>query len=511
MNSECKKIRDQIADLMSGTLSEPQVQALQQHLDDCSACRDYARALKHEDELLTEFFAKIDTNMTERQEHVVQVINRSGVSEQSDKLSIGRTIMKSRITKLVAAAVIIVGVALSITVLDKLSSKAYAFEETLEAVKNVRFMHIVRRDEAGQIDDERWIEIGSDGFQVRYRQDNPPNRLIVEDGETVSVYYRDKNTIILYDPKDKQYQWIGNLGVALKELAGKGSMVIEENVDYWGRKAHLVRWLKLNMDCYIDPETKLPIGMGGYQISYENPPEGTFDIIIDSGVVVVDRRPGAEPTEEPEWLSDKKDVVADNNFKDARHALAVRDYEEAAKLFAKVVEVQEGRNWAWFWLGKAHYELVKYDEAIYEFSKVIDMFTKYKITAQYCHLARGIAYAAKGMKDMGRLDLDTALPVMIESLRKIEGTAMFDYADDPMYRSLPKDKRPTAEQSLAMMINRLRIITGQNFGYNPDASSEDNEEAIAGWEEWYENSGEIEFAPDAELVAIPDVVEEAEK
>ncbi len=422
-------------------------------------------------------------------------------------------IMKSRIAKLAAAAVIIVAVALSITIVDKLTPEAYAFEQTLEAVKDVQFMHIVRRDKAGQIEDERWIEIGPDGFQVRYRQDNPPSRLIVEDGETVSVYYKDKNTIVLYDPKDRQYQWIGNLGEWLKELTGQSSIVIEENVDYWGRKAHRVRWLKLNQDCYVDPETKLPIAVGGYEISYEYPPEGTFDVVIPNGVQVVDKRPGAEPTEEPEWLADKlaDGKVAGTNFRNARYALAAGQYEEAAELFAKVVEVQHGRNWAWFWLGKAHYELGEYDAAIYEFSKVIDMFADSQMVPHYCNLARGLAYAAKGMKDMARRDLHTALPVMIDALRNIEGATLFDYADDPLYRSLPKDKRPTAQQSLAVMVNRLRIITSQNFGYDPYVSAEENEQAIAAWEEWYENSGEIEFTPDAELVPIPEVVEEAGK
>ena len=309
-----------------------------------------------------------------------------------------------------------------------------------------------------------------------------------------------------------QYQWIGNLGEWLNELAGQGGLVIEENVDYWGRKAHRVRWLKLNQECYVDPETKLPIGIGGSQISYETPPEGTFDIVIPNGVQVVDKQPGAEPTEEPKWLADKSadEKAANNNFKNARYALAEEKYEEAAELFAKVVE-QDGRNWAWFWLGKAHYELGEYDTAIYEFSKVIDMFAKHESVPQYCHLARGIAYAAKGMNDMARHDLGVALPPMIETLRNIEGSTMFDYADDPLYRSLPKEQRPNAQQSLAMMINRLRIITGQNFGYDPDGSAEENEQAIGAWEDWYKKSGEIEFTPDAELVPVPTAVEQIGK
>ncbi len=115
------------------------------------------------------------------------------------------------------------------------------------------------------------------------------------------------------------------------------------------------------------------------------------------------------------------------------------------------------------------------------------------------------------MKDMARHDVGVALPLMIETLRNIEGATMFDYADDPLYRSLPKEQRPNAQQSLAMMINRLRIVTGQNFGYDPDGSAEENEQAIASWEEWFKNSGEIEFTPDAVLVPVPETVEAAEK
>jgi len=108
MKSDCQKIKDQIADLVTGILPEAQVHELEQHLNECAACRDYARALKDEDMLLTEFFAKIDTNITHQQERVLQAINHSGVSKQSETHLIWRIIMKSPITKLAAAAVIII-------------------------------------------------------------------------------------------------------------------------------------------------------------------------------------------------------------------------------------------------------------------------------------------------------------------------------------------------------------------------------------------------------------------
>ncbi|HEC03916.1 MAG TPA: tetratricopeptide repeat protein, partial [Phycisphaerales bacterium] len=199
----------------------------------------------------------------------------------------------------------------------------------------------------------------------------------------------------------------------------------------------------------VRPNSKI----AGCEVNYEDPPEGTFEIVIADGVEVVDKRPGAEPTEEPEWLAAKSEAskVAGTNFKNGRLALAAGEYEKAAELFGKVVELQSGLNWAWFWLGKAHYELGRYDAAIHEFSKVIDMFADDQVVLHYCHLARGLAYAAKGMNEMARQDLEIGLPVMIDALRMTKSATLFDYADDPLYRNLSEAERPNARQSRAMM------------------------------------------------------------
>ncbi|MDT8304105.1 MAG: tetratricopeptide repeat protein, partial [Sedimentisphaerales bacterium] len=269
-------------------------------------------------------------------------------------------------------------------------------------------------------------------------------------------------------------------------------------------------WLKVNQDCYIDPESKLPIALWGYDISYEEPPEDIFDIPdIPDGVMLIDNRPGAPEIPEPAWM--KEGEIAKEQFLRARHALAEGQHHKAVELFTKVVEIDPKLNWSWFWLGKAHYELGEYDEAIYNFSKVIDMRTKNKDVPHYCYLARGLAYKAKGMKDMAQRDLSIALPVMIGALRNIKGAFIFDYADDPLLRDIPKDKRPTAQKSLTTMINRLRTVTDHNFGYHPDATLEEKEQAIAAWEEWYENSGQINFSPDAETVHVPEATEEGDE
>jgi len=200
-------------------------------------------------------------------------------------------------------------------------------------------------------------------------------------------------------------------------------------------------------------------------------------------------------------------LSAQDYFEDARRALAGGDYIRAVDSFSKTVEIQPGRNWAWFWLGRAHYELGEYDLAIWKFSKVIDMFRSDDWGASYCYFARGLAYAKKGMKEAAEEDIGKALPQMILALRNIKAAALFVLADDPLIRADGMregcHEAPTKEQVLAMMINRLRIVTGQNFGYDPEAGPEENGRAITAWEDWFSTSGQIQFTPDAELVAIP--------
>ncbi|KPL24622.1 MAG: hypothetical protein AMJ75_03200 [Phycisphaerae bacterium SM1_79] len=131
MSDNCEKIRDQIADATTGLLSQLQVDALQQHLSQCTTCREFARALTEEDKLLTELFAKIDANMSSRHERVLRAIESSCAPNESEIISMWRTVMKSPITKLAAAAVIIIAVLVAI----------HQFGSTVESVA---FGEIVR-------------------------------------------------------------------------------------------------------------------------------------------------------------------------------------------------------------------------------------------------------------------------------------------------------------------------------------------------------------------------------
>ena len=135
------------------------------------------RAVGSDDSLTKNVMTRIDAESKSRP---------AEIDKLKSKLVIRRLIM-SRFTKLAAAAVIIITAALTLITFDRLVTPAYAIEQTIEAFKNVRFLHIIRRAETGQIEDERWIEIGPDGIQARYRQDSPPNFFVVDNRENILI------------------------------------------------------------------------------------------------------------------------------------------------------------------------------------------------------------------------------------------------------------------------------------------------------------------------------------
>jgi len=361
---------------------------------------------------------------------------------------------------------------------------AYALGQTLQALKQVGFMHVVRHSADGTFADERWIEIGANGRQVRYRQDTHStliNFFAVQDEKTVLAHYKDKNTVVLYTPAQQTVEWIGDLGELFNDFQNEGNVVIEPNVQFRGHRAHLVRWLKLNEEAYIDPDTKLPLSIMGYDVSYEAPPAGTFDIVIPKGAVVVDKRPGAPPVEEPQWMKDQEAAPA--KFDEARAALAAGDYEKGERLCAETVKLWPELTWAWYWLGYAQSKLAKYDQAIGDYTKVIEVFREVCPTAappHYAYLARGLAYRAKGMEERAKPDLAVALPMMIDVLRHPEGAQLFNMADDPLFGK-QQHHMPTPEESKRRMYDLLRLATGQA----PTDATASDEQRLVFWENWW--------------------------
>ncbi len=304
-----------------------------------------------------------------------------------------RRIMRSPVVRFTSIAAAVAIAATAIVFWGQFSAAAYAIAETVEALQNVRFLHLVRRDKAGEVVDERWIEIGEDGYQVRYRQQNASSAIeerspgapsmVIEDGESTAVYRQEEKTVILYDRSEKQYQWFGELGRAFDSLLREGQ-IIAENSEYQGRRAHNVWWPLLHAECYVDPDTKLPIAIGDTELSYEEPPAGTFEIAIPDGYVLFDKRPGAPAMTTPDWLlaEENAEETKAQSFDQGARALVDGDYAEAARHFEQALGSD---SWATFWLGTAHYEVGQYDLAAEYFAKMLEESGGDEKPVPYCN------------------------------------------------------------------------------------------------------------------------------
>ncbi|MFC1603458.1 zf-HC2 domain-containing protein [Planctomycetota bacterium] len=115
MNSSCDKFHDQMADYILGILSIEEINVINQHIDQCPGCRQYMQALENENRILMQFGKDLDTTMTARQDRAIEALSGSAPTSLREGISIWRTIMKNRITKYAATAVIILVMIIGIT------------------------------------------------------------------------------------------------------------------------------------------------------------------------------------------------------------------------------------------------------------------------------------------------------------------------------------------------------------------------------------------------------------
>jgi len=115
--------------------------------------------------------------------------------------------MKSPITKLAAAAVIIIAVVLSVTVLDKSIPSAYALEQTLKAYEGLRFVHIKGFKDGESEPEEFWVEFGEQEQVKNFRVHGPawdshpsegPKVFVWNDGR-LQVWAKNANKLLTFN------------------------------------------------------------------------------------------------------------------------------------------------------------------------------------------------------------------------------------------------------------------------------------------------------------------------
>ena len=131
------------------------------------------RSAENIEKLIKNVDLDIDTNTTMDRVILDELLQAHGKSKTIQSAialpNIGRIIMKSPITKLAAAAVIVGAVVLSIHLWDKSTPSAYAFVQTVEAMQGKRSFHIQTYFQERR-KDEFWAEFDEEGKLIRYRQ-----------------------------------------------------------------------------------------------------------------------------------------------------------------------------------------------------------------------------------------------------------------------------------------------------------------------------------------------------
>jgi len=114
-----------------------------------------------------------------------------------------RTIMKSRISKFAAAAVIIIAVVLSINIFDKSIAPAYAIEQTIQASHSVLYLHIKSYEPGHDEPKEFWVEFDEYGNVKHVRMDFPEwagegdgPKIIVWNENIADIWYKQKKSLI---------------------------------------------------------------------------------------------------------------------------------------------------------------------------------------------------------------------------------------------------------------------------------------------------------------------------
>ncbi len=142
MRNDCPSFQERIADLVTGILPERERRELEEHLASCADCRAYLQGLKQEDALLTEHFAGIDEDMVDRQERMLQGVRCYHLNEKRKRISIWRKIMRSPFSKLATAAAVLVIAAVTLVVLDRSATPAYALTDVAAAFDQAHVIHV---------------------------------------------------------------------------------------------------------------------------------------------------------------------------------------------------------------------------------------------------------------------------------------------------------------------------------------------------------------------------------
>lgn len=221
--------------------------------------------------------------------------------------------MKSRMTKLAAAAVIITAVVVSITFLDKSVASAYAVEQTINAMKAIRTVYMTGEFyKQGKF--ECWMKFDGD-------PDKPTHIWLGQAGHNLckicspeGVFGLNKRTKAVYFAQrdERGKDWVIKFGSFFEDIVRQAQMtdsiqICSETDPNTQKKltAIYIETANREQKFLVDPETKLPISFSTvredlpmemmkktvavknleYIVYNEEPPKGIFEMPADARIV----------------------------------------------------------------------------------------------------------------------------------------------------------------------------------------------------------------------------------
>jgi hypothetical protein len=261
---KCTETKELLVAYFEGLLEDSEQQAIEEHLKDCSTCQAELQELTGlHDRLVTNGKALAQSNL--EKDVMNQVIREQNVrlkaaSRATDALKIRRTIMKSPVTKIAAAAVIIIVVLIGINPFETSITFAQVVEPILNA-KTVILDLIIGDDESGPVMHE--IVAGS---RIRRTMSNMPTLTQVLDLEGGQMLVLDSasNTAVYVDIQGQLQDATQNYVKFLKQIIrqiqdGQVEEIGEQVID--GQKAigFVGRGPNEEVTIWADPKTAHPI------------------------------------------------------------------------------------------------------------------------------------------------------------------------------------------------------------------------------------------------------------
>jgi len=335
--------------------------------------------------------------------------------------TIRRIIMKSKITKLATAAMIILIAVLGITLLDNAATPAWAIEQTVEALENIETLVITGTDSPESIPFKFWIKFtdtNSDSFDLRYETEK---QIVVVRGTRAWAYRHYANTVKIYENvKDSEgmmrdLRFWYKIAQLTPWITGKVFAILKAFADDWQesyRRDEQTGQERVFVTCSYKPlsssfwfvcdvDTKL-IREGKYwrNTNRQGPPvchaisfayneqisDEIFDFQIPEGAKVIDRK----EQEEADALFERGEKL----FHDKKQ------FAEAIKIYQQFYEKYPDLNMAesaLMMIGICYGRLEQYDKAIEALEKAVHEYPEYTFCATYFYL--GNAYWQTGQKD----------------------------------------------------------------------------------------------------------------